>query len=359
MSAPRILQMIEGGRRNGAAAVLLTLAEGLRDQPFCIHYGVFRDNPLAAILDSRGFEVQRLPIRRRIDLVGIAHLIRMLHRERYDLVHTHLSRATWNGCIAGRLCGLPVLATAHSLEKRMPYALATHVIAVCEAVRFHLASQGIPNSRVSVVYNGIPIAPQRDAAEKQAAQAALGVLGAELVVGCASRAVEEKGVDVALRTVALLRGDGVDAKLLFAGDGDALSDLNILSRDLGLAEHVVFLGYISDIRQVLAALDVFLLPTRREGFSIAILEAMAAGIPCVAASVGGIPESLADATGKIVDGHDPEDYQNAICELIKNPAATQQMVCDARKRLEQRFTMQSMSASTAEVYTRLLKFRAV
>src|SRR5438132_420408 len=153
----RAFQFTEGGSQYGAAMSLLNVAEGLRQIEVDVEYGVFAGRPLGAILRDRGFTVHDIPADRRYDVRGIISLVRLIRSRRFDLVHTHLSRATVNGTLAAKLTRTPVVSTVHGMNRKYAYMFADHIMTVSEAAKQHLVRQGIPENRITPVYNCVSL----------------------------------------------------------------------------------------------------------------------------------------------------------------------------------------------------------
>ena len=160
------------------------------------------------------------------------------------------------------------------------------VVAVSQAV----ANQ-IENDGVEVIYAGVPISaapPERTRPET------------ELVIGTAGRLVQLKGIEFLLEAAAQLRVEFPSLRVEIAGSGPELDDLKAQVASLGLQEHVRFLGWLDDLSSTLRGWDVFVMPSLEEGFPTAALNAMAAGVPVVAASVGGVPELIEDGVNGLL-----------------------------------------------------------
>ncbi|GAA2241656.1 glycosyltransferase [Streptomyces amakusaensis] len=249
--------------------------------------------PVADGLRADGFRVTHLRMGGNRDLGALPRLVRVIREGRYDLVHTHLYRACVYGRIAAHLAGVRTLvATEHSLGaaeiEGRPLTRATRAlylaterlgsatVAVSETVAARLRAWGVPAHRVHVVPNGVDADRFRfDPAARSALRAELGVQPDDFVVGGVGRLVPGKRFDLLIRAVADLPG----ARLLLAGDGPERPALSALAAGLRAGDRVHFLGARADVPEVLSALDVFVSPSREEAFGLAVVEALAAGLP--------------------------------------------------------------------------------
>ena len=293
-------------------AFILPLAQHLRKQGHQVVLACSDDpgeagQSFVELLRRQGFEVQILPIRRHIspflDLWSVLKLYRYLRRRRFDVVHVRTAKAGMIGRLAARLARVPVIVyTAHAFpfhEYLSPwrvrlYALLERyaarlcdVIAVdSECVRARgLACKVAPPDRIRVIPMGIDTErfdPAKYRAERESIRADLGLGPGSTVIGAVARFVPDKGLDTLLRAVSMLAKKYPQLQCLLVGDGPLRDELGNLAGKLGLDRRIVFAGYRTDIPRVLAAMDLYMLPTRREGFGVAFAEAMSMEVPVIA-----------------------------------------------------------------------------
>jgi glycosyltransferase involved in cell wall biosynthesis len=352
LSEPRIkaFQFIEGGARYGAAVSVINIAEGMRASDVDVEFGVFAGRPLGDVLRERGFTVHEIPANRRFDRKAISRLMKLFRESRYDVVHTHLSRATVNGTIAARLTGTPVVATVHGMNHKYTYLLANHVMTVSEAAKQHLVKQGLSASRVTAVYNCIRLDAYDNPLQMADAKWSVGFESDAVVIGTVSRAHLGKGIDVAIEAVGELRRRGIDAKYLFVGDGPHLQEFKDLSVRLGLEEHVRFPGFFDNVSDALAAMDIFMFPTHREAFGISLLEAMAARVPVIASAIDGVPEVLAEGSGILLSDRTGLAFAAAAEEILTDRQTRERMIAKARLRVETVFSVEETAEAVERVY---------
>ncbi|MFE5491844.1 glycosyltransferase [Streptomyces virginiae] len=302
MESVRALHVITGLGVGGAEQQLRLL---LRHMPMrCDVLTLTNPGPVAEGLRADGVRVVHLGMRGNRDLGALPRLVRFIRRGQYDLVHTHLYRACVYGRIAARLAGTAAtVATEHSLGEgeiegrplsggvRALYLaserLGAATVAVSDTVAARLEGWGVPAARVHVVPNGIEAVRFRfDEGVRRATRARTGLPERAFVVGGVGRLVPGKRFDVLIRAVAALPG----AHLLLAGDGPQRAGLRRLAAELGAQSRIHLLGErdpLGDsadgrtpgIPALLAAMDVFVSPSREEAFGLAVVEALAAGLP--------------------------------------------------------------------------------
>ncbi len=292
-------------------------------------------------------------------------LARYLRGRGVGLVHCHNFGAFVYGALAGRLASCRgILYTAHGpdfpcekrrrLFQRLP--LADHIIAVSEKVRRSAVERvGIPPERVTTIVNGIDVRGFSASAQGPKVRSELGAKADTPLVGSVARLSWEKDHETLFRAFSRLLPEHPDVRLLVVGDGPLRRSLEERVRDLALGDAVQFLGTRRDVPDVLAALNVFVLASREEGLPVALLEAMAAGLPVVATSVGGIPDVVVDGeTGLLVPPGDPARLSEAIFRLMNNGEEARAMGREASKRVAERFDVSRMVRAYEDVYLRVL-----
>ncbi len=319
----------------GAQKLLVTFAEAAREQgftPTVISLRPRDDAPFYAELELLGVEVVIFPCRRLFAPRQIGQLIRFLHQKRFAILHTHLSHANILGALVGRLTHTPVVASLHNTRehKRRFHAIrelletlalrygVRRVIAVgdvvAEAQQPRLGNKAldtIPNAVGSIA--GLP--PQERIALRQelAGDPARPIL---LSVG---RLAMQKGYADLCHAFAIVQQAHPSTTLLIAGAGELQAELAELIRTLGLSESIRLLGPRSDVPRLLAAADLYVSAAHWEGLPIAVLEAMAAGLPVIATNVGDVPRVLVDGTGLTVPPHQPEALATAMSQMLNDP----------------------------------------
>ena len=176
------------------------------------------------------------------------------------------------------------------------------------------------------------------------------------MVGIVAHLSSEKGHGTLLRAIAELKDSCPETLLLIVGDGELRAELEDAVKDLGISDLVEFLGFRSDVEGLIKQCDIFCLPSLSEGLSSAILAAMAARLPVIATSVGGIPELVQDnVTGKLVNPNQPQELAVALEALLKDPVLRTRMGKSGRQRVESHFTLKQKLDATERAYEKLLR----
>jgi glycosyltransferase involved in cell wall biosynthesis len=207
----------------------------------------------------------------------------------------------------------------------------------------------VSKEKIRVIHSGVDLALfQRTGRTKPSRD--------ETVVGTVAVLEERKGHRFLLAAAALLKQQGHRLKYYFAGVGSEMASLKKIAVQLGLAEEVVFMGFVSDVPALLSSVDLFVLPSLYEGLGVAALEAMAAGKPVVATRAGGLPELVEDqVTGFLVPPKDPGALARAIFQLFSQAGLLQEMGSKALDRVQRCFSMEQMARKNEEFYYELLQ----
>jgi glycosyltransferase involved in cell wall biosynthesis len=302
----RVLHVITGLRAGGAEHQLRLL---LRKLPHdCEVVTLSHPGSVAEALRADGVTVHELTMRGNRDLSVVRDLRRLIRSRDVDLVHTHLYRACVYGRIAARLARVPAVATEHSIGagviegRRATYGvralyraterLGAATVAVSGTVATRLRAWGIPARRIVVIPNGIDAAELAfDPVLRKQARHRLGIAEDAVVVGGVGRLEPSKRFDRLVAALPAVPG----VTLLLAGDGSERARLAELADRAGVAGRVVFAGAVAHPREVLCAMDVFASPSQQETFGLAVLEALANGLPAVYATCPPLDEHAAAA----------------------------------------------------------------
>jgi len=364
----KVLHVVESLEAGGAERVVVEYAlahDRSRYVPeVCAVLGA---GPLASALDEGGVPLHVLRRRAKFDPVAIARLAGIIRTGGFDVVHTHNFAALSVGVAAATLAGVPALVrTEHNVVRRrflfrsfLSRAAALREsaqVAVSEAVRrSHIEAGRIPPDRFVTIRNGIDDARMRVTVDRDAVRDELGVArGAFVVLTVASLTPQKDYGNLLAAAVEALRSVP-DAVFLIVGRGRLEERLVAEARRLDLGDSVRFLGRRLDVPRLASASDVFALPSAWEGLPITILEMIAAGLPCVATAVGGVPEVVEDGkSGFVVPPHDSSALAERVVLLANDPDARRAMAVRARETYERGFTAAHMARQTEALYDMLL-----
>lgn len=295
---------------------------------------------------------------------GLFRLARELRAARADLVHAHGYFAGACGRLVAPWLGLPWVYSLYShyddtyrarnycLEAVLARSRGT-VVACSEIVkRFAVERCHIPPAKVVVNYEGVDVPTESSWPTRVEARTSFGLPQDAFVVGSTSRLYPGKNVAMILQAVAQLP---VACHLLIAGDGPERLALEQLAREIGIAARVHFAGVVTDIARAYRAMDLFVLTSQvREGWSVALVEAMAFGLPVVATAVGANVEAVREDRGWLVPSDDAAALARTVRQAMANPQRLPLMGRQGRASYLQSWTARHMADGLARVYERLL-----
>ena len=366
----RVLHVVEAMHQGGAESLVV---EHVRLAAPDVHSTVValnRGGPALEAARAAGADVVMLG-KGRNRLSGLFALAALLRERRIDVVNGHNPVGAMYATLAARLAGVPVVVrTEHSIHypgrasRLYPpiefaiTALSDRVIAVCDAVHRSHAPRLRPfASRFVTVCNGIAdlaVPP----ATREATRAALGASPSARVVLHIGSLTRQKSQDVLLRAFERVVRECPDAVLWIAGEGPRREALLAQHAASGLGAHVRFLGPRQDAADLLAACDLYVLSSSREGLSVTLLEAMRASRACIATDIGGNAEAIEHGvTGSIVPGGDAGAMADAIVALLREPKRLAAYGAAGRARWHARFTAEGMVVRTEAVYREALAAR--
>jgi len=365
---PHILLVLDqfGKTLGGGERIVLKLAELLPHYGYRASILTFSAHPESAALKSPPCPIYLLPLHSTYDLTAIRgafELRRFLKREKIQIVQTFFeSSDIWAGLVTKTMSraklvwarrDMGILRTRkHQLAYRLMAGAPDAVFAVSEQVRRHsIEVDRIDPARVLTIYNGLNLDDWNTASRPAKAPG-------ECLVTTVGNIRRVKGHDVFIRAAAVVVQQFPKASFSIAGDvlePGYFTELQTLVQDLNLANHLRFDGGVTNLRQHLATADIFVLPSRSEGFSNAIVEAMATSLPVVATDVGGNAEAVKDGiSGFLVPSDDPGALSAAILLLLSDPLRAKAMGAAGRTLAAERFTTEAMMKRIVGVFRTLL-----
>jgi glycosyltransferase involved in cell wall biosynthesis len=312
------------------------------------------------------------------DFIAFIQLFKLLSNSAYDVVHTYTATPGFLGRIVACLKGVPVVlhhqagwtvTEFSTVWERIMYTPLEYLATVASTrgicVSHAIAKQArqwrvAPTIKLVTICNGID--PQKiiTATEQLSGDAfrrSLGIPKGYLLIGSTARLAPQKDVESLVRSMAVLREilPGRPFVLLLAGDGPERRKLEELTRSLGLDHSVRFLGFLKEIPNLLASLDIFVSPSLWEGLSISLMEAMVSARPIISTNILSNAELIEhEVTGLLVPPKSPMEIAKAIARFVKNPELAQRCVFAARRRVLEFYTLDRMLDETWNLYANLL-----
>ncbi|MDX2502912.1 MAG: glycosyltransferase [Gammaproteobacteria bacterium] len=365
---PKVIHAIETGEPGGAEAILVQLAESLRDKYEPIGL-VMEEGWTSKELRDKGIFVECMPLVKSFDVSWVTNAARFIKENDVALIHSHEFSCNAYLTMAAKVAGVPIICTAHGKNyypekfyRRFAYrrvaATADSFIAVSSDLKdFIVDSIGIKPKQIEVILNGIEIQRfEQKQYDRNRIRAELSLSDDNFVIIVVAALFEMKGHKDLLQAIALLGDEANTIKLLFVGDGYYKPDLVKLTEQLTLEDKVRFLGFRSDVAQLLSASDLFILPSYSEGLPVSVLEAMAAKTLVLATHVGGLGELIHDGkNGYLVEPKAAEQLADKIrlCYL-ENEAAAETMREAAYTLVCERFSSATMLQQYVALYQKLI-----
>lgn len=377
---PRVAHVINSFGLGGVPQVAYQLLRSLPADTYDLYLYILKsydDNSKARQQLSDHFKdigvTVRCPDRDEKKFYVVSQLTSWLLSDRINILHTHSYKPNIYGRLAGLLCrqtGLKIIAHYHnyydnkwaggdSLIFEQQLKLSTdHFLACSASVAQHAADKiGIKQERIEILLNGIDLSRFNVSHDREAIKSELGLAGDYKLIGTVGRLCEQKAQDIFLEAAARINRSYPNTMFLIVGAADEsemLARLQAQTNALGLQDMVRFLGYVSDIPRIYSLLDILVMPSRWEGFGLALVEAMAMGLPIVATHVGGIPEVVIEnETALLVPPEDVSALTQAIERLLTQPDLATAMLNAGRKRASQ-FDYSRIGQQAHQGYQRLL-----
>lgn len=314
------------------------------------------------------------------DLIAFVKLYRLIRRSRYDIVHTHSSKAGVLGRVAAWLAGTPIIVhTLHSLVfhdyqprlvnrtwwaiKRLCAPITDHYISVSRIIAEKAVAEGIaPADKFTTIYSGMELDWFLNAkADGSAVRREFGIPEGAPVVGKIARLFLLKGHDPLFDAIPAIVKAEPRVRFLLVGDGILQEHLRERARSGGFLDNIVFAGLIprERIPEMLSAMDVLVHTSLREGLARVLPQALAMGKPCVSFEIDGAPEVvIPEETGLLVKPGDADGLAAAINRLLADPTLRARMGQNGRRRVDPAFRAETMAAQIADVYRDLLQRKA-
>lgn len=344
----------------GSERQLVEVAKALDRARFQVHVGYFREGFRVEELRSAGIPVFEIPVRsfRSSGVVTGARVLRRYLREHaIQLVHAFDYPLICFGVPVAKLASVPaVLSSQRSSRELAPRAyqrllritdrFVDGIVVNCEAIRSHLIEdQGVSLERIRLCYNGVDT--RVFYAEAKSGKA-------PLVIGTVCALRPEKGIELLLESFAKMKG-GEAMKLVVVGSGPARAGLEALSGELDIRERVHFEPETNQVASWLRSMDIFVLPSRSEALSNALMEAMASGCACIASNVGGNPELIRhEETGLLFESGDSAELARAMERLSEDEEMRARLAGAGAKRMRDEFSISTAVSRMAEIYESFL-----
>jgi len=351
----RILQVVSSSKNSGAERHVFLLTQMLLQRGHTVSVVCPPDGWLAGALTKAGIDVHQMEMRKGSSFAAHRKLFRLISRTRFDVVHTHLTRATYHAGLSAFLRRVPLVATVHVFSRDFIYrVLATgrsRLVAVSESLRSALVSAGIPASRIDVVYNGTDFL-DHESLPGESVLAEFGLSCHGPTIGLVGRISKEKGHLIALGAAPEVVEKHPGASFVFVGrlEPHFADEFNAALADSEVKDSVILTGPREDVPRLMDAMDIVILPSEKETFGLVAIEAMALGKPVIATRTGGLTEVIQDQITGLLIEQDVAQLVSAIDSLLLDDTRRLAMGQKARRWVEEHFSHTRMVERLEAVY---------
>jgi len=373
--AKKILHIVEDLKAGGLEKILASIVLSLDPSKYDVQvWCLARGGDIAQELIGKGMSVRILQMKSYHNSLNIVRLGLAMKRERFLLVHTHGYFAGTFGRLAAILARIPVIIThVHStyydygkrnlLIERFLSFFTDRVICISQAVeRFVSVNERIRSEKTCLIYNAVAPPDQllNDHLRKQI-RVSLGFDAEAIVIAVVASLTANKGHRILLTAFKEAFGSHPSIRLLIVGDGPLRKHLETATRQLMLDHAVVFTGIRQDVFSLLQTSDILVLPSQdREGLGVALIEAMAVGLPVIGTDLGGIPEVIEDGeNGFLVSPGSSEQLAEALKKLVNDQALRTVMGHRGRQMYEEKFALSRMIRQIETLYDHFLERKVI
>jgi glycosyltransferase involved in cell wall biosynthesis len=373
----KILYIIENSFFGGGERAFAQIINGLDKEKYeayvaCLPSGEFTERI------KRSATIMPFDLRNRFDFTKIFQLVKIIKQKNIEIIHSQGSRADFFARIAARLTSVPAAVSTIAMPvegfdvgsiKKIIYIVldrfserfVDRYIVVSEALRKRLIEKHkIPSKKIVKIYNGVEI--DSDARRlmpdvRKKIMEELMIPENAMLAGTIGRLVWQKGLTYFIQAIKEIntRWKMQDVRYLIVGEGKERNNLEQIIKKLGLSDKIIFTGFCNDIKEILYSLDVFVLPSIREGQPIALLEAMAMETPIVATDIEGVNETIVDGiTGILVPPKNPSALAEAIVCLLKDKKKAQEMGQAGRVVVEEKFNLKDKMEQHKRLYETII-----
>jgi glycosyltransferase involved in cell wall biosynthesis len=373
----KLLFVIDNLQFGGGERVFAQIINGLPPEKYEIFLSSHPGEQLRQVILKEEVQILSLDFSKRLNFSLISRLSRIIKEHEINIVHGQGVRAEFYAKLARWSAGNskyvstvampvegfdvgPIRKKIYSLFDRFSEKFVDRFLVVSDVLRDNMIrGHGVPAEKVIRIYNGIEVdhyLPQDQKGSRAKIRNEFNIDADTLLIGSVGRLVWQKGFGYLVRAIPEILKTFSRTKILLVGDGPLCDELEALAEKLNVEEHIIFTGFRDDIKDILSAIDVLVVPSLLEGFPMITLEGMAMAKPIIATRIDGIKEQIVDGeSGILIPPRDPNAIADAIIRLGKDKNFAQNLGLEARRRVEERFTVEKMVAETERVYQSLFK----
>lgn len=372
MGQRRIFFVIDNLRFGGGERVFSQLINGLSLGDYEVHLASHSNPDLYQTVKQATPQTYTVDFKYRININTILKLVRVIRQNSIDVVHGQGARAEFHARIATKFAGNakyvsttampvegfdvgPLKKYIYRLFDRLTERFVDKFIVVSDELKaLMIGKRGISSEKVVRIYNGIELdqySPETNKHARRRIREELGLIGDSVLIGAIGRLVWQKGFKYLINAMPEILKFHPDSKILIVGEGPLREKLGAVSRELRVSNKIIFAGFRTDVKEILSAIDIVVIPSLLEGFPMITLEAMAMAKPIVATKIDGIKEQIEDGkTGIFVPPKDPLALSSAVAAIMQNYRLATNIGLHARKKVEDYFSVEKMVNETEKAY---------
>tara|TARA_Y100001935_G_scaffold255632_1_gene270253 strand:+ start:32932 stop:34002 length:1071 start_codon:yes stop_codon:yes gene_type:complete len=353
----RILEMESSKGWGGQELRTERLNQNLSKEIFQVQFAVPKDSIFFSKKNECLEKFHPIPLSQAYDLYSLAKLIKIIKKNRIQILSTHSGKDGWLGALAGKITNTPVVRTRHlqtPIKGAISYNMCDKVVCVSDYVKEYLKICGVENKKLQTIHTGIDTKKFRLEKTKIIHQE-LSLDSNIILIGIVAVMRQAKRHIDLLEAIRHMENKD-KVHLVVIGDGPQRRNIHDFIKDNNLQKNVSILGNRQDIKEILSSLDIFVLPSEMEALGTSILEASASGIPIIASNIGGIPECVKDKkTGLLFKAKDTVSLRNNLEILSKNKALREELGLAGENYISKNFSIEAMVRKTENLYLSLIK----
>jgi len=370
----KVLHLISSTGLFGAENMTLELIRGLENKNVGCYLGILENKSQAhkSIIEKAheyGLSAEIFPCRGRLDFAVVSYIKKFTVENGINLLHSHKYKTNLFSLLAVKNSKIPLISTCHNwlsdnpkmkfyeyLDKKVLRKF-DRVIPVSKEIEEKLTVSGIPPHKICKIENGIDIRKFNIHNNSKAIKKELNIGEDRRVVGFVGRLDNNKGISYLLEAAKKILEDNTKIVFLIVGDGPLKEKFYKKTQTLGIEKNVIFTGNREDMPEMYHIMDIFILPSLKEGFPLAVLEAMASKLPVIATRVGDIPDILSNESGILINPESVDEIKNALMDLIYNKDKAENIARSGYKRVVESYSAELMTERYLQVYKDVLAKR--
>lgn len=368
-----VLQLSAPTALAGAERVMLTFLNNFNRQILSVSVASYlnlnqQDNLFTKAVAQCNIPFHKILIGRNNLLAELWQTINLIKTNHVDILHTHGYRSDISGFFAAKYAGIPIVSTIHgwtpiSRKLRAYEALDRwclkrfdKVFCVSNVIYTALIQSGFSDNHLHYLHNAVDSVAGNSSYDSGQLREEMGCTPQDTLILSVGRLSPEKGLKILLWSFKEKYSDTKNVKLIIAGDGPQRSELEEIVKEIKIAEQVVFTGHRDNIQDYYKVANLFVMPSLTEGFPMALLEAMQAGLPVIATKVGGIPDIIeSGVNGLLIEAGNIESLGDALEMMLSDPPRAAQLSRNGKETVKVRYAAEPWARQIESVYLKIFE----